>query len=187
MHWFKIRINEKTSYFLYYIINLTRLPLNVSNSLHQKFIFSSSEIFLAVFFFSLIIIWTQKKKIILIGAWVLIDPDWLPHRLSHEYGNLKQSNIDMSDLLLTSKSEYRPGSFTNLNLFLSRTFAWVINMTHSQFVNSSLLKQWAEYFFSKTIQNDRRSNNVWFILFFCDESFSRKRRSSFGKSKLCQK
>ena len=67
--------------------------------------------------FSLIIIWTQKKKIILIDAWVLIDPYWSPHRLSHQYGNLKQSNIDTIDPSLTFESEYQPGSFANLNLF----------------------------------------------------------------------
>ena len=100
---------------LFIISGQTTLKVSHVKFSTSKIHISSSEIFLAVFFFSLIIIWTQKKKIILIGAWVLIDPDWLPHRLSHEYGNLKQSNIDMSDLLLTSESEYRPGSFTNLN------------------------------------------------------------------------
>ena len=133
MHWFKIRINEKTSYFLYYIINLARLPLKFPMRFSQKFIFPLLK-FSWPFSFLSLLFGHKKKKIILIGAWVLIDPDWLPHRLSHEYGNLKQSNIDMSDLLLTSESEYRPGSFTNLNLFLSRTFAWVIIMTHPQFV-----------------------------------------------------
>ena len=51
----------------------------------------------------------------MIGAWVVIDPDWLPRRLSHQYGNLKHSHIETIDLDLTST---RPQNTQNSNLVI---------------------------------------------------------------------
>ena len=135
MHWFKIRINEKTSYFLYYIINLTRLPLNVSNSLHQKFIFPLLKFSWPFFFSFLSLLFGHKKRKLfwlVRGCWSILIGCPIDFHMS--------MGISNSQILIWVTSYWPPnqnidpGHLRTWISFLDRIFAWVVNMTHSQFV-----------------------------------------------------